>query len=352
MPARKYKVILSEETYSKVGDYVSHLNDGGSRGAYLAQKLRGQQLSNEILLSTLLQTKQPQIFAESAVLGNGDDWTHEELSILGDISIAMTVKIFDNGAHQKPQIHSEAFEGHLIYTPGALLRNDQGYIPADWSSVTTDEQYDRHKYQKLYERRLRPVFQYISETAIARGRPAFITIPGLGCGQFAGPFRGQMGHLFQAALIKILENHGHGFLGIKSIYYDPYNECVDLEKTINGIRFFVRPLTPDNEGKTQLCQPEILIPHQLGDFSECELYSIVAWDHVSWPGNDYYLGQRVTDDGVKAAATDTMYKMTGVEGTYSAFEKKYIPPAPYGNWKQVVDENDLELDFSAGLYIL
>ena len=70
---------------------------------------------------------------------------------------------------------------------------------------------------------------------------------------------------------------------------------------------------------------------------------MVAWDHVSWPGNDYWIGaasslaicdaftrgmhmmltmigpvrpgKRCTDDGVKAAATDTMRALTGVEET-------------------------------------
>jgi len=41
------------------------------------------------------------------------------------------------------------------------------------------------------------------------------------------------------------------------------------------------------------------------------------WDHVSWPGNDFYGGSRSTDDGVKAAATDSMAALTGVEGRYA-----------------------------------
>ena len=52
------------------------------------------------------------------------------------------------------------------------------------------------------------------------------------------------------------------------------------------------------------------------DFSGCILFSIVAWDHVSWPGNDYFGGSRSTDDGVKAAATDSMAVLTGIEGHY------------------------------------
>jgi hypothetical protein len=46
----------------------------------------------------------------------------------------------------------------------------------------------------------------------------------------------------------------------------------------------------------------------------CRLFSFVAWDHVSRPGNDFYGGARATDDGVKAAATNAMEVMTGGDG--------------------------------------
>jgi len=62
------------------------------------------------------------------------------------------------------------------------------------------------------------------------------------------------------------------------------------------------------------------------------LYSIVAWDHVSWPGNDFFVGSRATDDGVKAAATNSMSVLTGVKGEYDPTRGKYQPPQPYTNW--------------------
>ena len=145
-----------------------------------------------------------------------------------------------------------------------------------------------------------------------------------------------MGHIFQAALVRFLENYANSLPGIRAVYYDPYNECSNLNKRINGIEFIVRPLTPDNEGKSQLCSPEFLGKGSPGNFKDCELYSFVAWDHVSWPGNDYYVGARVTDDGVKAAATNTMQIMTGVAGYYCRDRNKYCPPEGYKNWNDVV----------------
>ena len=178
----EYTILLSKNTFERIGNYATNLRDGGQSGEYLAQVLKGKpidELDARVLLSALLNSKKPQIFAESAVMGDGRDWTLTELGILGDVSIGMTVTIYDNGAHQNPVVHETPFTGHLIYTPGALLRNDQDYTPADWQAVTVDGEYNRDKYYELYERRLLPAFQYISEKAIKRGSPAFITIPGV-----------------------------------------------------------------------------------------------------------------------------------------------------------------------------
>ncbi|WP_430738962.1 hypothetical protein [Thiorhodovibrio winogradskyi] len=70
--------------------------------------------------------------------------------------------------------------------------------------------------------------------------------------------------------------------------------------------------------------------------SNCRLYSLVAWDHVSWPGNDDWAGARVTEDGVKAAATDLMRVITTISGHYDRKTFSYRPPAPYANWEALV----------------
>jgi len=89
---------------------------------------------------------------------------------------------------------------------------------------------------------------------------------------------------------------------IGAVYFDPYSTCENERETINGIDFLIRPLK-DNPTKSQLNDPKTLADTE-GEFDNYTLYSIVAWDHVSWPGNDYWQGSRATDDGVKAAATD------------------------------------------------
>jgi hypothetical protein len=83
-------------------------------------------MTAEDLLGKLFDTKQPQIFAEMAVAGDGSDWSLTELGLLGDVSIAVPVTIFDDGNHHAPTLHDPPFSGMLIFTPGALLRNGRG----------------------------------------------------------------------------------------------------------------------------------------------------------------------------------------------------------------------------------
>jgi hypothetical protein len=97
----------------------------------------------------------------------------------------------------------------------------------------------------------------------------------------------------------------------------PFSECSNAQLEIHGISLMVRPLLQGNLAKSQLCPPQAYA--EVGDdFTGCLLFSMVAWDHVSWPGNDFFAGSRCTDDGVKAAATNSMAVLTGIEGRYDA----------------------------------
>ena len=336
-----YSIIIPEDTVARAADYLEALRVGRTQpGALLRDRLQGADLramTEQDLLGKLFDTKQPQIFAEMAVAGNGSDWSLTELGLLGDVSIAAPVTIFDDGNHSAPTPHAPPLSGTLIFTPGALLRNGRGHAPADWSETTApDGQLSTEGYYRLYRRRLLPVFRYINDRA-HKPRSGFLTVPGLGCGQFAGPFRGQLGARLQAVLQRFLTEYGASFPNLKAVYFDPYSECENTRREFHGISFMVRPLrVPGNQAKSQLCCP-VAYAEQGDDFSRCALYSIVAWDHVSWPGNDFFAGSRATDDGVKAAATSSMSVLTGVEGEYDRARGKYQPPQPYSSWGAVVD---------------
>jgi hypothetical protein len=341
------QLLLSHPTYQKLTEYLASLRSGEVEAGHLLRAGLGirsvDTLSEDEFIEALIDTKPPMIFAESAVVGDGSDWTLTELNILGDMSIAVPALIFDNGHHTSPKVHNAPFQGTLIFTPGALLRNGYGRKSADWDEVTNNNgEFDPDGYYRLYTRRLLPVFEYVNATALAQNRHALITIPGLGCGQFAGRFRGQLGEALAEVLKRFLKEFGTHFPSIKVVYYDPYNECSNSQVGINGISLRIRPLTKGNVDKSQLCHPTTFAED--GDnFSRFSLFSIVAWDHVSWPGNDYFGGSRFTDDGVKAAASNSMAVITGIEGRYEPDFGMYTPPAPYRVWKDVVEINNLRL---------
>jgi hypothetical protein len=349
---KQYKILMHQETFQKARYYQKALGTHNiTAGSYLANNLGEKDialLSTEEFVELLAQTKRPQIFAESDVYGDGSDWSQTELSILGDISIAVPVTVYDNGRHSFPKVHENPFRATLLYVPGALLRNGRGNTPADWDKVTMDGQIDDYSYYLLYERRLLPAFSYANSAAKLK---ALITIPGLGCGQFAGKFRGRLGDKLRETLIRFIEHHGERFPNVRAVYYDPYRECNNERHEIGHMSLFVRPLTKGNTGKSQLCQPQDYAEGG-DDFSNCELFSFVAWDHVSWPGNDYYLGSRATDDGVKAAATDSMAVMTGVEGIYNSRTYTYDPPPGHINWEDVVLTRRIQIQVKDNLVVL
>ena len=191
----RHTILVPEETRTRAADYLASLRSGQSvAGNHLQECLSGMDiatLTTTAFLDALINTKVPQIFAESAVAGDGSDWSPTELGILGDISIAVPVTVFDNGNHNAPVPHNPPFPGTLVFTPGAILRNGKGRPPADWAEVTLPNgQLCPEGYFRLYERRLLPVFKHVNDVAKARSRQALITIPGLGCGQFSGPSPG------------------------------------------------------------------------------------------------------------------------------------------------------------------
>ncbi len=351
-----YHWLLHPDSARAVTDYCQQLAEQGlaQAGAYLREQLSDQapdSLSDAAFLEHLINTKRPLIFAESAVYGDGRDWSPTELSLLGDLGVAVPVRIFDDGRHHRPAVHPEPLSGTLLFIPGALLRNGRGCVPADWSAVTRDDQLDPARYRALYERRLLPLLRYADLDAAERGQSALITLPGLGCGQFAGPFAGRLGEALKDALIALLERHAAQLPHIRLIYYDPYSECGNEQHAFGPLSLRVRPLLQGNAERPQLCAPSAYAEPG-DDLSDCRLYSIVAWDQVSWPGNDYWGGARMTDDGVKAAASDLMRAITAIEGAYDARASGYHPPAPYPTWEALVQDQDTQLQLVDRLQIL
>jgi hypothetical protein len=343
-----YQILLHDQSWVSLAEYHNQLIEKTVvAGAYLQQQLQIagikdlSELTAEQFLNLLLQTKKPQIFAESAVYGGGTDWNRQELKLLGDIGVACEVTIYDDGRHQNPAVHEIPFMGYLLFTPGALLRNGRNQTPADWDVVNDSGQIDIEHYYALYERRLLPLLLYANNESRNAGKKAVITIPGLGCGQFAGKFAGQLGEKLEAVLERMLRTYRSELDAVELVFFDPYLECSPKTYDVEGLPFVVNPQTKSSKKLNQLSYPYLFVNGENSD--NLILFSFVAWDHVSWPGNDFYQGCRVTDDGVKAAATNSMYAMTGIQGYYDSFENCYLPPLPFRTWAEVVQHHNLRL---------
>ena len=138
-----YSIIIPQDTLLRADKYLNELQLDrtlpGKRLQPLIQDEELKQFQSSDLLGKLFDTKIPQIFAESEVVGDGSDWNLTELRLLGDISVAVPVTIYDNGKHHHPIQHQPPFSGMLVFTPGALLCNGQGLIPPDLEEVTSGD---------------------------------------------------------------------------------------------------------------------------------------------------------------------------------------------------------------------
>ncbi|MCP3677398.1 MAG: hypothetical protein GY721_07385 [Deltaproteobacteria bacterium] len=123
---KQYKILVNKKTYEKAKMYLEELQAGRRAGNYVQEKLHGKNLSPlavEEFLEMLMRTKRPQIFAESAVAGDGSDWYQEELSLLGDIGIATPV-------FRNPHLHGgrlwEVFVHSSMKIPGQRSEGEPG----------------------------------------------------------------------------------------------------------------------------------------------------------------------------------------------------------------------------------
>lgn len=344
------EILFSEITYQKIQRYYDYLLDQGIQhaGKHFKKQLNdnGTPL-NELDLPTfarlLVQSKIPKVFAESGVMHDTSDWTLGEEDILGDISTHVPVNFYNNGGHDITFVNHDApIAAHLIYVSGALLRSDQTGNTADLNEVVVDGLFNQDLFNALYERRLLPVLMQIELQAQAEGKVAAITIPGIGTELFSGAHSHIIKAAFREALENVLSKHNDKFPHIDVVHYDPFSGDEPKSERIGHIDYRVCPSNLE-ETTGQLAYPE-------GTSADTHtLTSLVAWDHFSWPGNDFWPGARATDDGVKAASTNSMEVITGVKGQYNPVTGSYAPIG-FANWQALAATNGVQ--FSGPMFVV
>jgi hypothetical protein len=342
-----YKVVISKAAEIKIEAYLHHLKEhpediGDKLKAVLAnENIAINQLSKELLIDSLLKSKIPKIFAESPddVTGDSKTWNKTELSILGDINITMNVDVYDNGNWFKPTPHEKPFSAGILYTPGALLKNKNS---PDLIEIVKGGKVDKAAMKELYQRRLLPLLYHANQECNDNGQKDFVTVPGLGCGEFAGSYKNEVVKLFPEILKEIINENKANLPHISGYLCAP--EPGMARSVDNGPPTIIL----DDPFRTNLLSH----PASYGEqFKDCKLYKVVAWDHVSWPGNDFYeYNTRNTDDGVSAAATNTIGILTGIQGTYK--NGKYMPPEGYRDWQSLIKDKQLNLTSAGRLNIV
>ncbi|OAJ34940.1 hypothetical protein [Piscirickettsia salmonis] len=347
-----YHVLMHEATFGKAADYLDELKKSpSSAGKYLRRALQGIDLSTlsvEVFLDLLIRTKRYRVFANLEVGYHPKaDWSLVEAGILADIAVTMDVEAYDNGRHRRPDIHDEPLALNLTFIPGPVLGTGSGVMTPDMEECIVDGSIDQEKYYQLIERRFLPYFAEVNERAGREGRDAFMPIPGVGCGEFAGKFKEEIHARFQHALQELLRQHGDKFPHIKAVYYDSFDKCEPRDEQINGIMFHTVPLMHprSHNPQPQLCHPGDYVD---GRYAGCNSHPVVAWDGYSMPCNEMFANLRQTDDGVKGAATNAMWVMSGLVGEYDRQSFKYLPTGRNQGkiWEACFKESNIHLSMA------
>ena len=138
---------------------------------------------------------------------------------------------------------------------------------------------------------------------------AFISLPGLGCGQFAGNFGAIISPFFHAALSTILIKYHEQLPHIGAVYCNLHDKKGELEgNTFGHIDFLV-----GGEGNPQ----QLASPTAHGDkYENYGAYELDAGDFGANFGNEGWGLDRNTVDGMVAMATDSYSRLTGIPAKY------------------------------------
>lgn len=324
-----------------------------------------QQMTPADFMQIIMNTRQPTIFAESEgakAIDNGE-WNQQEYDILGGLTSVMSnVTVYDNGkwGQASGQYVDQDYKATLLAVPGAILNST---VQFDREQIVKDRGIDKEAFKAFYKARLMAAFEQANAMAKENDRSAFITLPGIGNGAFAGEFRGQTIGLLNESIKELLEENQQ-WNNIGTVILDGYESNVVSDETIGNTLLRVRNTGPKGKNGThQLFQGEYGDLEQLSKaeefaesveekerFSACERFKIVAWDHFSYEGNDWVRGSRFTDEATLAAC-DGLYQVCGIKGRYDKGKKGYLPPEDYQTWGDYFVINKLKQSVADRLFV-
>ena len=358
MKETKLSIVISEDTLQLISDYLNEIKQNPT---IMGQRLRKvfentndiEQLTTADLINALLKTKKPQIFPEhlkSGLLGNGRDWTKQEAQLLGRIGLKIEVQAYSKQTYN-PTLEDKLQSPHpvtVLVTNGALLKgNETGECKdgCDQEEVCENGSLNKEKLKKYFEARLLPLLLQANQDAGNQG--GLVTIPGLGAGAFAGgkkfsdgqAITSQLGNIYR----EIIAENKDKLKNIKGIIYDKFDPPVSEPIVISGSNIkFIEEACSNDKGKQRIGSGQLALPEEHDKaFKGCKLYTVIAGDHVAFPGNDMYLNSCHTHEGGIGARTNLLGVITGIEGEYIEQEAKFLPKEdPTKTWNYYCKTNE------------
>jgi len=365
--SEQYKILINQETLNEAQKYLQKIQNSidhdpkhcisslqklvGSRMIEQMQKLAGEidkkidkdfilHLRLEDWMHMIINTKVPHIFSESisytpsSIESYNNTWSIIEQNILESTIITTAVTIYDNGGYGNNSIiHKNPFEGELIFVPEPVLTKEVIKHILSSQRIVYDGQFDEEEFIKQMKQKLLPTFLYANQQSTSENQ-AWITVPGISCGVFGGRFGNyfngskQTPKALEKAIRQLLQEHHDALLNIAGVHLDTYaTESLtqgEFRENIGKIEF--RGIegqrgynTKEGERYPKLSAPKTFDIKR----KKCKLFSIVAADALSLPGNDMNTGFKCTDEGISAGGTNLPTVITGKQGKYEYKGKKY-----------------------------
>src|SRR5207247_836308 len=82
------------------------------------------------------------------------------------------------------------------------------------------------------------------------------------------------------------------------------------------------------------------------DLKGLKVYPVIAADHLSFPGNDGYVGSSSTHEGGCCTRTNVYSVLTGEQGVFTPQTTIFAPSNPQKKWLDVCHDKTVTLNFS------
>ncbi len=310
---------MSNETFELAGKYLDSVKkDINAAGTLLQHELSGlilEELTPTKFIQHIINTKKPKNFAEQILVSPGtreqSGYSNYDLQILASIGTVIPSYAYNDGGHYGSfKDHVEPLPCIMGYISAPLFTFARGSLDDVALTVQDGRSIDVNHYNREIEQRLLPMLLQMNLQAEKFGKKLTVTIPGLGCGYFGGPFgdngdQSVYSHL-NNALKRVIETHADKLGNIAGMYFDTYSNIIGQESTnIKGISYqcVASSTTPGAHKQLELSETDKTNPNIM-------LGTIVAADLISWAGNDMWVDSRGTDEGVKGGSSLTLVQIT------------------------------------------